>query len=51
MRPLPNEPEWLNALTRVLGVSMETLLYGEEEVARIAEERERAGADNSMRRA
>jgi transcriptional regulator with XRE-family HTH domain len=31
------------ALARVLGVSMETLFYGEEDSARIAEERERAG--------
>jgi transcriptional regulator with XRE-family HTH domain len=39
------------ALAQVLGVSMETLLYGEEEAARIAEERERAGGDDSTRRA
>ena len=31
------------ALARALGVSMEGLLYGEEEAARIAAERERAG--------
>jgi hypothetical protein len=31
------------ALARVLGVSMEELLYGEEEAARIARERRRAG--------
>jgi hypothetical protein len=48
--------DWLRVLTfaalaRVLSVSMETLLYGEEEAARIAEERERAGGDDSTRRA
>jgi hypothetical protein len=31
------------ALARALGVSMEALLYGEDEAARIADERERAG--------
>ena len=39
------------ALARVLDVSMEVLLYGEEEAARIAEERERVGGDVSTRRA
>ena len=31
------------ALARVLGVSMEALLYGEDEAQRIAAERERSG--------
>jgi hypothetical protein len=32
------------AVARVLGVSMDVLFYGEEGVARIAAERENAGA-------
>ena len=34
-------------LARVFGVSMEALFYGEEEAARITEEREHAGDDMS----
>jgi ribosome-binding protein aMBF1 (putative translation factor) len=40
---LPRVPTFA-ALARVLGVSMEALLYGEEEAARIAEERGSLGA-------
>jgi len=36
------------ALARVFGVSMEALLYGEDEAERLARERERAGDDTRV---